>query len=169
MGNKRLISIDSSTKKSAYAIFDNGTYIQSELINLEKIRNMDERFMQMSLQLINILIKYQPEVVYIEDTVVPRNVQTQRFLTRLQGVVYAYCVMNGCEFYTIRPTVWRKLVGIKQGKKKRDELKEAAINLVMDKFGMQVNDDEAEAVLIGIAAIKQRKEQGKGKKYENKD
>lgn len=154
MENKRLISIDSSTKKSAYAIFDNDIYIRSELINLEKIRNMDERFMQMSLQLVNTLIRYQPEVVYIEETVVPRNVQTQRFLTRLQGVVYGYCITNHCQFHTIRPTEWRKIVGIKQGKKKRDELKEEAVKLVKELFGISVNDDQAEAILIGLAATK---------------
>lgn len=124
---------------------------------------MDERFRNMSLNLLQILSEKKPDAVYIEDTVVPRNVQTQRFLTRLQGVVYAYCVMNECEFHTIRPTVWRKLVGITQGKKKREELKEAAIKLVMDQFEMNVNDDEAEAVLIGIAAIKQSRQQEKEK------
>ncbi len=133
MKNNRIISIDSSTKKSAYAVFDDENYTMSELIVCNE-KDMDERFKNMSLNLLNILSNQKPNVVYIEDTVVPRNVQTQRFLTRLQGVVYAYCVMNGCEFHTIRPTVWRKLVGIIQGKKKRDELKKAAIKLVMDKF-----------------------------------
>ena len=158
MKNNRIISIDSSTKKSAYAVFDDENYTMSELIVCNE-KDMDERFKNMSLNLLNILSNQKPNVVYIEDTVVPRNVQTQRFLTRLQGVVYAYCVMNGCEFHKIRPTVWRKLVGIIQGKKKRDELKKAAIKLVMDKFGMIVSDDEAEAVLIGIAAIRQSKQQ----------
>ena len=158
MKNNRIISIDSSTKKSAYAVFDDENYTMSELIVCNE-KDMDERFKNMSLNLLNILSNQKPNVVYIEDTVVPRNVQTQRFLTRLQGVVYAYCVMNGCEFQTIRPTVWRKLVGIIQGKKKRDELKKAAIKLVMDKFGMIVSDDEAEAVLIVIAAIRQSKQQ----------
>ena len=162
MKMRRIISIDSSTKKSAYAVFDDEKYTNSELITCNE-KNMDERFRNMSLNLLQILSEKKPDAVYIEDTVVPRNVQTQRFLTRLQGVVYAYCVMNECEFHTIRPTVWRKLVGITQGKKKREELKDAAIKLVMDQFEMNVNDDEAEAVLIGIAAIKQSRQQGKEK------
>lgn len=149
----RMISIDSSTKKSAYAVFDNGEYCTSHLIECEE-ENMDQRFKTMSLNLIHILEANKPDIIYIEDTVVPRNVQTQRFLTRLQGVVYGYCAINNCEFNAIRPTEWRKLVGIDQGKKKREELKQEAIGLVKKLFKIDVNDDEAEAILIGWAAIK---------------
>ena len=148
----RMISIDSSTTSSAYAIFDNGVYKKSSLIICSG--DMDERFKEMSLSFLKIFNKYKPDIIYIEDTVVPRNVQTQRFLTRLQGVIYSYCILNDCEFNTIRPTEWRKLVGITQGKKKkRNDLKNEAINLIKEKFNMDVNDDEAESVLIGLAVI----------------
>jgi len=149
----RMISIDSSTKKSAYAIFDNGIYIESSLIDCQN-NDMDDRLKNMSLNLLYILFEKKPDIIYIEDTVVPRNVQTQRFLTRLQGVIYGYCIINDCEFNTIRPTEWRRLVGIEQGKKNRDELKEEAIKLVKKDFNLDVNDDEAESILIGLAAIK---------------
>lgn len=150
----RMLAIDSSTKKTAYAVFDNGEYKESKLIDLEKDKNMDSRFETMSLSLINALKEYKPDIVYIEEAVVVRNAQTQRFLTRLQGVIYGYCILNQCEFNAIRPTEWRKLVSIDQGKKKREELKRESIKKVEEEFGLTVNDDEAEAILIGIAAIK---------------
>lgn len=148
----RMISIDSSTKKTAFAVFDNGVYIFSDYIHIE-IDDMEERFKQMVLQLLDVIVKNKPDIIYIEDTVVPRNVQTQRFLTRLQGAVYGYCVLNDCEFNAIRPTEWRKLVGLDQGGKKRDELKRKAIDLIKEFFKIEVDDDEAEAILIGQAAI----------------
>lgn len=147
----RMISIDSSTTRSAYAIFDNGIYKESSLIECTGL--MDDRFMEMSKKLLFLLIEYKPDIVYIEDTVVPRNVQTQRFLTRLQGVIYAYSIFHNCEFNTIRPTEWRKYVGLDQGRKKREQLKAEAIKMVKEKFNLEVNDDEAEAVLIGLAVI----------------
>ena len=149
-----MLAIDSSTKKTAYAVFDNGEYKESKLIDLEKDKNMDSRFEAMSLSLINALNEYKRIIVYIEEAVVVRNAQTQRFLTRLQGVIYGYCILNQCEFNAIRPTEWRKLVSIDQGKKKREELKQESIKKVEEEFGLTVNDDEAEAILIGIAAIK---------------
>lgn len=77
---------------------------------------MDSRFEAMSQKLWGVLEIYKPNIVYIEETVVLRNAQTQRFLTRLQGIVYAWCMNHGCEFNTIRPTSWRAGIGMKQGK-----------------------------------------------------
>lgn len=116
---------------------------------------MNDRFFDMSKVLWNTLEKYKPDVLYIEETVVLRNAQTQRFLTRLQGVVYAWCVNNDCEFNTIRPTSWRKLLDFSQGKNiKRNQLKEQSIKYVLDKYNLTVNDDVADAICIGDAVIK---------------
>ena len=62
MKNNRIISIDSSTKKSAYAVFDDENYTMSELIVCNE-KDMDERFKNMSLNLLNILSNQKPNVV----------------------------------------------------------------------------------------------------------
>ena len=142
-----MLSIDSSTKKTGIAIFVNGKYKENILINLEEIKLMDERFAKMSLELIKTLNVYTPKIIYIEETVVVRNPSTQRFLTRLQGVIYGWAIINDCEFTTVRPTEWRKNV-------KRDQLKEEAISYIKEIFNIDVNDDEAEAVCIGLYALK---------------
>lgn len=106
----------------------------------------------MSHQLWTILEIYKPNIVYVEETVVLRNAQTQRFLTRLQGVIYAWCINHGCEFNTIRPTTWRKQLSFSQGKNvKRNQLKEQSVTYVLDNYGLNVGDDEADAICIGNA------------------
>lgn len=150
----RMLSIDSSTKITACAVFDDGIFQKTEVINLSKENDMDKRFYRMSLSILNVLKTYKPDIVYIEETVVPRNAQTQRFLTKLLGVVYGYCILNQCEFNAIRPTEWRKLAGVDQGGKKREELKSEAICIIQETLDITVCDDEAEAILIGIAVIK---------------
>lgn len=150
----RMISIDSSTKKTALAVFDNGNYKTVNLIDCSDLNDMADRFASMAEYIYDYLEKTKPYIIYMEETVVERNASTQRFLTRLQGVIYAYCMRNDCEFNTIRPTEWRKLVGMEQGKKGRDVLKKEAINLVLKEFGITVTDDEAESILIGLAIIK---------------
>lgn len=148
-----MLAIDSSTIKTGIAIFNNGAYQESLLLDCSNFKNMEDRFKEMSLKLIHILVTYKPYIIYIEETVVNRNVAVQRFLTRLQGVIYGYCVLNDCEFNAIRPTSWRKLAGINQKGKKRNELKKLAIDAVYQRLGFNVGDDEAEAILIGIAAL----------------
>lgn len=116
---------------------------------------MDTRFEEMSHQLWTILEIYKPNIVYVEETVVLRNAQTQRFLTRLQGVIYAWCLNHGCEFNTIRPTTWRKQLLFSQGKNvKRDQLKEQSVKYVLDHYNFNVGDDEADAICIGDSVLK---------------
>lgn len=154
MNKTKLVAFDASTHSTAYAVFEKEDYKESGLIKCKEPL-ADDRMKSMSVKIINLLRKLKPDIVYIEDTVVTRNAKTQRILTRLQGVIYGYCIINGCEFKTIRPTSWRKAVGINQGKKKRVELKKEAIEMVREKMEIEVNDDEAEAILIGQAAIKE--------------
>lgn len=151
----RLVTIDSSSKKSGLAYFENGIYKEHCLIDCSKEKEMETRFEEMSKRLWLTLYKYKPDIVYIEETVVLRNAQTQRFLTRLQGVVYAWCINNDCEFNTIRPTSWRAAIGMKQGRNvTRNQLKEQSVKYVLDKYGLNVTDDESDAICIGEAVLK---------------
>lgn len=95
---------------------------------------------------------YSPDTIYIEEAAVIRNPETQRCLVRIQGIIISWCIQNHATFKFIRPAQWRALVGIKQGKKKRKELKEEAVNKVKTELNIETNDDVAESILIGIAA-----------------
>ncbi len=151
----KLLAIDSSTNKSGCAYFCNGKYKTHHLLDCSKDKNMDSRFESMSHELWIILEMYKPNIVYVEETVVLRNAQTQRFLTRLQGIIYSWCMNHGCEFNTIRPTSWRKQLLFSQGKNiKRDQLKEQSVKYVFDNYGLEVCDDEADAICIGDAVVK---------------
>ena len=101
----KLLTIDSSTNKSGCAYFCNGKYKAHHLLDCSKDKNMDSRFEEMSHRLWAILEIYKPNIVYVEETVVLRNAQTQRFLTRLQGIIYYlsllyYVLYQNCCPYT---------------------------------------------------------------------
>lgn len=147
-----LCSIDASTKSTGLSLFNDGVYSSSTLIQFGD-KEMDKRFKKMSDAILLFLEDNRPDIIYMEEAVVLRNAQTQRFLVRLQGVVYAWSILNNADCEFIRPTEWRSLVGIKSGKKKREELKKEAINLAKEKLNIEVNDDVAESILIGMAAI----------------
>lgn len=151
----KMIAIDSSTNKSGIAIYKNGQFKSYKLLDYSNDKKMNSRFKKMSVALIEMLNEQKPDIVYIEETVVLRNAQTQRFLTRLQGVVAIWCFMNNCEFNTIRPTQWRKLIHISQSKNiKREQLKQSAIAYVKEKYNLDVSDDIADAICIGDAVLK---------------
>lgn len=151
----KLITIDGSTMKTGIAYFINGEYNTHHLLDFSKEKNMEVRFIEMSKTIWKSLDKYKPNILYIEETYTARNPQTAKILTRLQGVVYAWCINNDCEFNTIKPTSWRKLLGFKQGKNvKRDELKTQSVDYIFNKYGIKVTDDESDALCIADAVFK---------------
>lgn len=151
----KILAFDSSTKVTAWSLYQDGKLAKYSCIRCTE-KEMTDRFKTMSLRILDVIEKVAPDIIYVEDTVVVRGAQTQRFLTRLQGVIYSYCLRHDCEFYAIRPTSWRKIVGINQSKKKRKELKQEAIDMVNQRIDIGNNDDIAEAILIGYAALKNK-------------
>lgn len=147
------LSIDSSTKKTGIAVWDDSHLLHYFLIDCSEIADIDIRFIEMAKKIYNALEKYNPSKVYIEEAASTRNAIVQRFLVRLQGIVFAWKLFNECEVILYRPQMWRKACDIKQGRNvKRSELKKQAIDFVKNKFEVIVNDDVAEAICIGVAA-----------------
>lgn len=165
--NIKLVTIDGSTQKSGIALFVDGTYRLHTLLDYSKDKNIDSRFKSMSKGLWDFLDTYNPDILYMEETYMAKNPQTTKFLTRLQGVVYAWCIIHDCEFNTILPSQWRKQLGLSQHKGvKRKELKELAVKYILENYVLEVTDDEADAICIADAVIKMYANLG-GKGNEN--
>lgn len=150
----KMISIDSSTNKTGFAIWEDGKFIRSGLIDLSSNKDITKRLPEMMKQITTLLSDEKADLVYVEEMNVTRNAQVARFLVRLQGAIQYWCAINGKWFETIQPTKWRKAIDLKGKSRKREDMKQAAIDHVDTEFDLQVNDDEAEAICIGQAVLK---------------
>lgn len=151
------MSLDCSTKCSGLAVWDNGEYVESHVIDLSPMKDFEQRQKEMGMKLWKGLEYYNPSIVYIEDTYCHGNPDVQKKLNRIQGVVFAWCITHGAEFHCIMPSSWRKYIpGFPNGKGiKRDEQKKFSVSYVIDNFGFTPkSDDEADAILIGQGVIK---------------
>ena len=154
MNNVRLVSLDSSTNKTGAALFVDGKYMEFNLIDLSKAGlELDPRIDEMGKRIMTLLSHWRPSMVYIEEPKGHNNVELVRKLSTILGIVRGWCITNGVYFEEIKPTVWRKYIGLDQGGKKRAELKAASIEYVKDKYGIEVNDDVADAICIGGAVL----------------
>jgi len=116
----------------------------------------------MTKDIIDFLNNYSPTIVYIEDTVLQRNVKTLKELSQLQGVIIGYCKTKNIEVNIISPTTWRKQLCFKQGAGiKRKELKQQCFDWVKNNLGLEKSEDEVEAIGIGAAVLKIFKDQEK--------
>lgn len=151
----KLLSMDTSTTSSGCAVYENGKLKGYKLITAKG--KADERIKDMIVGIYDFITETKPHIVVIETPSVVRNPQTQRELCFLCGSILGKCIQDEICFYQFRPSEWRKRVKDGQEKlpRKRAELKEWAISIVNEKYGLKVRDDVAEAILIGEAYIKE--------------
>jgi Holliday junction resolvasome RuvABC endonuclease subunit len=148
----KILSIDQSTQKSGWSIFINGKYKTHGLIDLHKDKDSARRFKEMCMNLNNLIKDNKPDLVVIEDVAAQSNIKTVIILARLQGAIIESCYLHNIEFYLIRPTEWRSLLGMKQGRMKTTELKEQTIQYVSSLLEIQnIDNDSADAIAINIA------------------
>ena len=57
-------------------------------------------------------------------------------------------------YYEFAPSEWRKYVKLQAFGRKRTEFKQASIKYIHDNFNKEVNDDEADAICVGVAYCK---------------
>ena len=152
----RVLSMDQSTRCSGYACFEDGKYIESGVIDMNKSKlDTPERSFEMAKALWKIIKKYNPEHLVIEDTQQQNNIKTVITLARLQGMVIGYAEAHKVNVHILLPSQWRAALLYLQGPKiKRAELKQQSIDYVKNNLGLDLQEDEAEAVSEGIAAHK---------------
>ena len=151
----KVLSFDQSTKLSAYSWWIDGKYIESGYIDLHKNKNTSERGKKMGIELCNIITKYQPDNVIIEEVAQQSNPQTLKLLARIQGIIIGFCAAHDIDTYILEPSKWRSILQFKIGAGvKREELKDQAIKYIKDKYDLDLSEDECESVCIGEAAHK---------------
>ena len=157
----KMISLDTSSTKTGWAYFENGKYVESNVINLndrecqKKYKdNSDKRIEDMCLHIIDLLKKYEPNIIVLEKLNVGRNMVAVRCLSKIIGVVYCYSILNNCFYYEIQASQWRSQIGIQGKNRKRDEYKKLAIEYVKNALDIEVTDDEADSICVGIGYIK---------------
>lgn len=152
----KLISLDTSTSSTGYAVYISGKLHRYDLIDFKRIKNTDERIKEMILKIYEIIETEKPQIIVAEMTVVTRSAQTQRNLTMILGAIQGKCLENNIFFSLLRPTEWRKLVNNEKEKlpRKREELKQWSKQKVSDILGINdINDDISDAILIGQAYV----------------
>ena len=150
----KVLSFDQSTKVSAYSLFIDGEYVECGYIDLHKMKDTSERVRAMGVELCKIIKKYNPDNVVIEEVAQQSNPMTLKLLARIQGVIIGFCAAHNIKTYIVEPSKWRATLKFHQGSGvKREELKTQAIQYVKDVFGLDLSEDEAEAVPHSFLSI----------------
>lgn len=151
----RTCVFDQSSKKTGYAFFDNADLTRWGLLDYSKNKDINNRIKDMGLKIKTIIERSKADIIIFEDVSQRNNVKTLITLSRLQGMIMQSCYELEKDFTIYAPSTWRRLVGIEQGSRvKRESLKEQAIAFVRNAYGINVGDDVAESICIGLAYLK---------------
>jgi Holliday junction resolvasome RuvABC endonuclease subunit len=152
----RVMIADQSTRCTGISIYEDGKYICSEMIDMSKSKlGTDERSFEMAKAIWEIIDKYNPSHLVIEDTQQQNNVKTVITLARLQGAIWGYAEAHGVKVHILLPSKWRAALSYNQGPKiKRAELKQQSIDYVKEHYGLDLPEDICESICMGEAAHK---------------
>lgn len=152
----KILSLDTSTTSTGWAVFDDNKLVKYDLINYKKIKDTSDRLGMMIGSIFDLIDKENPSIVVTEMTVVTRNAQAQRNLTMILGAIYGKCLLKKIEYASLRPTEWRSLISKDKKPRKREELKQWSLDKVEELFGINgIVDDVSDGILIGWAWIKE--------------
>lgn len=151
----KLCSIDSSTTATGVSFYIDGKYDHHVLFDHHKNKDVNERIDNMIRDIIKLLQKENPDIVWIEHPQGHgRNVMMVNKLSEILGAVRCWCVCKSREYHEINPSEWRKwLPEYEQGGKSRSELKKESVNYVKKNLGIDCTDDEADSICISIAVL----------------
>lgn len=152
----RLLALDQSSAITGWAIFENGEFVKSGVLDIKKEHDSETRVRNMML-LIGCLIRSKhPDCVVIEDAYRHFNEATYKMLNQIQGAILYYCYDAELPLKILAASTWRSILGFNQGRKvTRWRLKQQSVDFVKDNYGKEVSNDEADAICIGHAAIKE--------------
>lgn len=151
----KILSLDTSTRATGWAVFNNEHYKKSGCINLKNSRKPPEdRIAEMCKIVIDFILKEKPDIVVVEKLSVSRNFKTVRELCRVLDACYFYCLSNDCSFYEVSPSEWRKSLGMQRKQGDRTSYKQMAMEYASEEFTRKdMFEDEADAICLGAAFI----------------
>ena len=146
----RILSLDLSTKSSGWCVGQDGS-LESHGYITASSRDVVKRIIKMRDQLSKIIKNNKIDKIIMEQVRPEYNSHTNKVLMWLQAIIViaAYEINSKIEYQFIGASTWRAALKIKQGRGvKREALKPQDIQYVQNKYNLQVNDDQADAICI---------------------
>lgn len=157
----KILAIDQASKVSGWSVFENGELIEygkvtfnddDFILRVSKLRSWLNEFIddnsieKVILEDIQLQIdKESQQVVYGEGNIV--NVQTFKKLAGLQTVLYELCLSKDIPVEIYHSSAWKSTCKITG--QHRQEQKRSAQNYILNKYGVKVIQDIADAICLG--------------------
>lgn len=148
----RLMGLDIATSKTGYSVFNNTSLINSGMIR--KTGDKYKRINKMCDEIMFRIAENNVNHVVIEDIYLSDKGETgvtaYKCLANIQGALIDRLITAKIDYTLVLAVQWKSFFKIM---KRRDDGKDAAIELVKNMTGKVFFEDEAESILISMYAL----------------
>lgn len=142
-----ILSIDSGIERTGYAIFKDKKYVTSALIKTSKTLTTENRLIEIYEKLAEIMSKYKPDVMVLEQLLFFKNQKTFIRVAQAQGIVMLLAAQNKIKVEFLTPLQIKQIV---TGYGQADKI--AVQKMIRLTTNIDIKqDDEADAVACGLA------------------
>lgn len=141
----KILGLDTSTTSTGYCVMEDNKILAYGVIKPKKSLDVIDRIIYIEKEIKELIIAKEVEYVCIEELSSMRGASTTKVLATLQGHIEVELRKKDMLVIKCRPSEWRK--GKVKGRT-RQELKSSAIEYIKNKYNLEVNDDEADAICI---------------------
>ena len=145
----KLIAFDQSTTATGWCVMEMDT---AEIVGYGIIRpqgTTNERIRITVKKCMALCVKFETAFVFIEGIQIQRNPKVFEILAKLSGTLEICLEEKGYFVNIVSSAEWRKRVGIKN--KKRELIKQEALDFVKTLYNLEPSEDECEAILFARA------------------
>ena len=153
----KYLALDQALQVTGYAIFDEKELIANGSFSISPGKPIDYRLNSFLEHLDGLYSDFQFDHLFFEDIQKQQNVETFKKLAYVQAAILIWCWRNDMRFSILAPSHWRSIIHsnykVNFGKTRKDQ-KLAAQSFVEKQYGLNLTEDECDAICLGAAGIK---------------
>lgn len=157
-----LLALDQSIRITGYGVFQGNELIKHGHWSIPSNLPLGTRLKHFLINLNTLSSLFQIDKVAFEDIQLQRgNVETYKKLCYTQAMIIFWCEKYNIPYVILSPSHWRSIIKQKYKQsfgRSRQEQKQAALNFIQEYYHLEVTEDEADAICIGLAAIQEEQQ-----------
>lgn len=157
MKSEIVLSLDQALRVSGYGVFVDNSLVAYGTFEIDSDGTIGERLKEFIRHIDMLYGEYEFDHLVFEDIQYQNNIETYKKLAFVQAALYLWCNEAGVQYTVLGPSEWRSKLKEKFGRTRKEQ-KEHAMDFVKRYSGKDVTSDEADAICIGLAYLRDKYE-----------
>lgn len=155
------LALDQSLNVTGWAIFNDKELVEWGHFTIPANKPIEQRLNLFTKELMKLEEKYNFKDIFFEDIQYQNNAETHKKLAFVQATIMIWCYSTDHKFNILAPSHWRSKLKNKYGivfGRARAEQKKKAQELIKKLYNIDVIEDEADAICIGLCGVQEKEE-----------